>query len=341
MSKHLEQVKTFMTGMGQKVRSTPEIPTKDEWKLRLALLKEELAELEEALEANDLVEVADAYADLQYILDGGILQTGLGDKFEAIFDEVHRSNMSKFDADGKPVINGLNGALDETKPLGKVLKSELFREPNLAPILGIAENSYTHIAVLLDRSGSMSNVKEQVMTGFSNLIKEQKAVPGKATFSISQFDHEYDVLYNFNDINEIKDIEYIPRGSTALNDYLDKMIDEVSASIEALPAEERPERVIFHVITDGQDNASRISAEEVGKKVKQQESLGWRFIYTGANLDVQKESSSRGFRSAVNYSSTAQGTVDMFSFLSQTTANYRNMSSEDAKKFKVQADIVK
>ena len=73
----------------------PEIPNADRCRLRINLLAEELKELEQAIDDNDLVEVADALADLQYVLSGAILEFGLGDKFKAIFDEVHRSNMSK------------------------------------------------------------------------------------------------------------------------------------------------------------------------------------------------------------------------------------------------------
>jgi predicted HAD superfamily Cof-like phosphohydrolase len=77
------------------VLDEPQIPAKERCKLRLSLLKEELEELEEAIEDHDLVEVADAFCDLQYVLSGAILEFGLGEKISQLFDEVHRSNMSK------------------------------------------------------------------------------------------------------------------------------------------------------------------------------------------------------------------------------------------------------
>lgn len=73
----------------------PQIPGEDRCKLRVALIAEELKELEEAILANDLVEVADALCDIQYVLSGAILEFGLGEKFKALFEEVQRSNMSK------------------------------------------------------------------------------------------------------------------------------------------------------------------------------------------------------------------------------------------------------
>lgn len=91
----LESVAEFHNTFQLPVLEDPVIPSVERCKLRINLLREELKELEEAIENNDLVEAADAFADLQYVLSGAILEFGLGSKFKAIFDEVHRSNMSK------------------------------------------------------------------------------------------------------------------------------------------------------------------------------------------------------------------------------------------------------
>lgn len=77
------------------VLDEPQIPSKERCALRINLLQEELNELKEAIEENDLVEVADAFSDIQYVLSGAILEFGLGAKFKTLFDEVQRSNMSK------------------------------------------------------------------------------------------------------------------------------------------------------------------------------------------------------------------------------------------------------
>jgi len=91
----LNSVAEFHNTFGHPVKETPSIPDKSRCDLRVSLLSEELNELKEAIENNDLVEVADALCDLQYVLSGAILEFGLGDKFESLFSEVHRSNMSK------------------------------------------------------------------------------------------------------------------------------------------------------------------------------------------------------------------------------------------------------
>ena len=91
----LRDVAEFHRTFKLPVPTAPAIPPPDRCRLRLNLLQEELRELAEAIKADDLVECADALADLQYVLSGAVLEFGLGDRFAAVFEEVHRSNMSK------------------------------------------------------------------------------------------------------------------------------------------------------------------------------------------------------------------------------------------------------
>jgi predicted HAD superfamily Cof-like phosphohydrolase len=91
----LNQVAEFHSTFKHPIVSQPAIPSKERCDLRISLLAEELKELQKAIDDNNLVEVADAFCDLQYVLSGAILEFGLGEKFKELFDEVHRSNMSK------------------------------------------------------------------------------------------------------------------------------------------------------------------------------------------------------------------------------------------------------
>lgn len=91
----LTSVAEFHKTFDHPVLDAPTIPSKNRCDLRVELLSEELKELKEAIDNNDLVEVADALCDLQYVLSGAILEFGLAEKFEGLFSEVHRSNMSK------------------------------------------------------------------------------------------------------------------------------------------------------------------------------------------------------------------------------------------------------
>ncbi len=91
----LNQVAEFHKTFKHPILSEPQIPSKERCELRVSLIAEELKELQEAIHDNNIVEVADALADIQYVLAGAILEFGLGNKFREIFDEVQRSNMSK------------------------------------------------------------------------------------------------------------------------------------------------------------------------------------------------------------------------------------------------------
>ena len=91
----LNQVAEFHRTFNAPVLETPTIPSAERCKLRISLLQEELNELKDAIDDNDMVEIADALCDLQYVLSGAVLEFGLGEKFVSLFNEVHRSNMSK------------------------------------------------------------------------------------------------------------------------------------------------------------------------------------------------------------------------------------------------------
>jgi predicted HAD superfamily Cof-like phosphohydrolase len=91
----LNQVAAFHRTFQHPILTEPTIPGSDRCKLRVALLQEELNEFQKAIADGDLVEVADALCDLQYVLAGAVLEFGLGEKFPTLFNEVQRSNMSK------------------------------------------------------------------------------------------------------------------------------------------------------------------------------------------------------------------------------------------------------
>lgn len=110
--------------IGNRYEPTGEI-SEAEYMLRYNLIKEENDEYLEACRRNDLVEIADALGDQLYILFGTILRHGLQHKIEEVFDEIHRSNMSKLDAQGEPIF----------REDGKILKSELYFKPDISKVL--------------------------------------------------------------------------------------------------------------------------------------------------------------------------------------------------------------
>ena len=116
---NFEKVKTFMTTYGQEVKESASFPDENIIKLRLKLIKEELEELEQALNDKNLLEVADALTDILYVTYGAGHSFGIN--LDACFDEVQRSNMSKLGEDGKPIYN----------EYGKVMKGPNLSKPNL------------------------------------------------------------------------------------------------------------------------------------------------------------------------------------------------------------------
>ncbi|MGA9639475.1 hypothetical protein [Flavobacterium sp.] len=126
MRKQLDSVKEFHTAFKIGHSETPIANLVQEKKiLRYNLMKEENEEYLEAVQNNDLVEIADALGDMMYILCGTIIEHGLQDKIEAVFDEIQRSNMSKLDQDGNPIY----------REDGKVLKGPNYFKPDFSKIL--------------------------------------------------------------------------------------------------------------------------------------------------------------------------------------------------------------
>ena len=120
---NFEEVKKFMKTFGQEVVTKPQFPDKKTAKLRLDLIKEELNELEQAVNANNLKEIADALTDILYVTYGAGCAYGID--LDKCFKEVQRSNMSKLGNDGKPIYN----------ENGKVMKGPNYFKPDLSKFI--------------------------------------------------------------------------------------------------------------------------------------------------------------------------------------------------------------
>lgn len=153
----------------------------------------------------------------------------------------------------------------------------------------------THITILLDRSGSMSATADDAIGGFNHLLEVQKAEPGECTFTLIQFDHEYQIRHFMEPISDIQPLTsrtFEPRGSTAYVDALARSIIETGKALEAIPDPERPFTVIFAVITDGMENASVEHRGPDGRAAvarmvdHQRDTYGWQFAFMGSNQDA-------------------------------------------------------
>lgn len=153
------------------------------------------------------------------------------------------------------------------------------------------DKNYTHIVLIVDRSGSMEAIKEDAAGGINSFIREQKEQPGRATLTLVQFDSTdaYECVHERKDLKDVKpDFVLTPRNMTPLYDAVGRGINSEGEWLAGLPEEKRPGLVAFVIATDGLENHStEFKQEQIAKMVKhQEEKYGWSFTYIGANQDA-------------------------------------------------------
>jgi len=187
--------------------------------------------------------------------------------------------------------------------------------------------NYCDITVLVDRSGSMERIKTAMESGFEEFVQGHRAYPS-TRLTLVQFDgrNDQEVVYNALPIGSIGQLYLDPRGMTPLNDALCKTIDATGWRLAAMPQSERPDKVLFIIITDGLENASRIyTREDVKRRIElQQGTYSWEFVYLGANQDAIKEAVTMGmdWKKAISYNATGQHTNSAMRGLLKNTVNY-------------------
>ena len=153
------------------------------------------------------------------------------------------------------------------------------------------KDNYTHICIVLDASGSMRCVEEDTKGSFNTFIKEQQNAPGEATLDVYQFADTSAKIIDFVDLSQLqKNLmdHYRCNGVTALNDAVCQAIDETGQKLASMCEDERPSKVLFVILTDGEENASkRFTHIDVKQRIQQQtEVYKWGFIFLGANQDA-------------------------------------------------------
>ncbi len=202
---------------------------------------------------------------------------------------------------------------------------------------------------ILDRSGSMGNVVNQTIEGFNELILKQKALPGEAIISTVLFDHEFHVLHNrapLEDISLLTKEDYYVRGTTALLDAMGRSIMKIRRYHHDLDENQRPEKTVFVITTDGLENASRsFDYQDVKALIASQKAeYGWEFMFLGANIDAISVASKVGIHKdrATNFHSDAQGTALNYQVLNETVSDIRKHKRVSKQwKDKIDADYKK
>ena len=181
------------------------------------------------------------------------------------------------------------------------------------------KKNLTELVFILDRSGSMAGLEDDTIGGFNAMIEKQKAEPGEVIVSTVLFDNESEVIHDRMDIQKIEPMtrkEYYVRGCTALLDALGGAIHHIGNVHKYAREEDRPEKTLFVITTDGMENASReYSYDRVRQMIQgQKEKYGWEFIFLGANIDAAREAARFGINAdcAANYHADRKGTAVIY-----------------------------
>ncbi len=192
----------------------------------------------------------------------------------------------------------------------------------------------TEVVFILDRSGSMSGLESDTIGGFNSMLGQQRKGEGKVLISTVLFDDKVEVLHDRVDIAKVEpmnDKQYFVRGCTALLDAVGGAIHHIGNVHKYAREEDRPEKTLFVITTDGMENASRqYSYEKVKSMVeRQKEKYGWEFLFLGANIDAVAEAGRFGIapERAVNYECDSAGTELNYRVLSQTVSMVRAADS--------------
>jgi uncharacterized protein YegL len=198
------------------------------------------------------------------------------------------------------------------------------------------KKNYIHVCFVIDKSGSMSGSEKDVIGGFKTVIDEQKAnTNGTCSVSYYKFDDNVEKMFIGKDINEVEyltDKDYKPGGCTALFDGVGTAIDEIGAWLDSMKEEDKPEKNIIVIMTDGGENSSKeYNSTKVKEMIKHQEDkYNWTFIYMGSDLKDAADANTLGvktrlFAKKCDYASN-------YTAINSILSTYRNFEGSAAEK---------
>lgn len=191
-------------------------------------------------------------------------------------------------------------------------------------------NKITELVFILDRSGSMSGLESDTIGGFNAMLQKQKAEAGTAYVTTVLFDDKYELLHDRIDIRgvaELTDEEYFVRGSTALYDAVGKTVQKLRNVLKHTAVEQRADKVLFVITTDGMENSSReYSAAKIKTLIETQRKAGWEFLFLGANIDAAAAAEEIGIAKdrSIQYLADSEGTVLNYEVLTKTVSQFRS-----------------
>jgi hypothetical protein len=188
----------------------------------------------------------------------------------------------------------------------------------------IMKAGFSFIVCILDRSGSMHAVQSDAIGGFNAFLAQRQADPGEALMTLVLFNDRIDVACNAippRDVAPLDESSYLPAGCTALLDAIGSTIDDMGKRLAAMPEDERPEKVIVAILTDGQENASReYSLDVVSQMIaRQRDVYKWEFLFLAANQDAIATAATMSIPASDThrYMATRHGTSEAFRLMSE------------------------
>lgn len=198
----------------------------------------------------------------------------------------------------------------------------------------MTDPNYAHIAVVLDRSSSMTAIRDATIAAFNDMLIEQKKQPGRADLTLVAFSDNVSWLRTGEPLQDSLPLTketYIPGGNTALFDAIGKTIDVLGLQISGLNEVHRPGRVLVVVLTDGEENASKqYDNERVRRMIERQRSAySWEFLFIGAeaNTVLVARDIAVPQSNVIRYAATASGVKNSMSAMNNVVTSYRSGGS--------------
>lgn len=192
------------------------------------------------------------------------------------------------------------------------------------------KKNLTELVFILDRSGSMAGLEQDTIGGFNAMIEKQRKEPGEAVISTVLFDNETEVIHDRISLDKVPALtekEYYVRGCTALLDAVGGAIHHIGNVHKYAREEDRPEKALFVITTDGMENASRRYTYDKVKAMieRQREKYGWEFLFLGANIDAAREAARFGIRAdcAADYHADSIGTEAVYESVCEAVCQVR------------------
>jgi hypothetical protein len=194
------------------------------------------------------------------------------------------------------------------------------------------KKDYTHITVILDRSGSMESIRDDTIGGFNAFLKKQQAEKGTATLTLVQFDTQdpYELIHRFRPIGDVPAITretFVPRATTPLLDAIGRGINDLEMSLGEIKKAALPSKVVFVVVTDGRENASReFRKDQIEKMIRERtEKSDWQFVFLSADLDAIGDAMAVGIHAdaVLPFEKSGKGSQRAWESLSVRTSDYR------------------